>query len=311
VTSRSTTGDTAEVGVPVADVSSPSTESRGNALLRGFLRWVGIIPYFVFIAIFLLIPVLANFWSSIHENGKLSGGSLARLWEPQYRDAFVTSINLSLLTALVGGACGLLLAWALATTTRPRWLKSIVQSFSAVASQSGGVALAFSFIAAIGAQGLVTQLIAQATGWNLSGTIKLTSFFGLAIVYLYFQIPLMAILLVPALEGTKTEWAEAAMSLGASRWQYLRQIALPILLPSIAGSLLLLFANSFSAYATAYALTGGGVNLVPILVGFFISGNVVTDNSFAAAMVTGMMVIIIVSMVVRALLLRRSTRWLR
>lgn len=307
MTSQSTAG----VGVPVADDSSPSSRPGRGARLPGLLRWAGIVPYFVFIAIFLIIPVLANFWSSIHQNGRLSGGSLARLWQPQYRDAFVNSINLSLLTALVGGACGLLLAWALATTSRPLWLKSIVQSFSAVASQSGGVALAFSFIATIGAQGLVTQLIAQATGWNLSGTVKLTSFLGLAIVYLYFQIPLMAILMVPALEGTKTEWAEAAMSLGASRWQYLRQIALPILLPSIAGSLLLLFANSFSAYATAYALAGGGVNLVPVLVGFFISGNVVTDNSFAAALVTGMVVIIIVSMVIRALLLRRTTRWLR
>ncbi len=295
----------------LAEMPPEAVKPKRAARLRDLRQWAGILPYFAFIAIFLVIPVLANFWSSIHQDGRLSFGSLAKLWEPQYRNAFMTSIDLSLLTALVGGACGLILAWALATMKRPRWLRSIVQSFSAVASQSGGVALAFAFIAAIGAQGLVTQLVTALTGSNLSDSIRLTSFFGLAIVYLYFQIPLMAILMVPSLEGIKAEWSEAAASLGASRWQYLRQIALPILLPSIAGSLLLLFANSFSAYATAYALTGGGVNLVPILVGFFISGNVVTDNSFAAALVTGMMVIIIIAMVVRALLLRRSTRWLR
>jgi len=238
-------------------------------------------------------------------------GSLAKLWEPQYRNAFETSISLSLLTAIVGGVLGLLLAWALATTTRPRWLKSIVQSFSAVASQSGGVALAFAFIAAIGTQGVVTGLIEQATGWNLTSAVNILSFFGLAIVYLYFQIPLMAILMVPTLEGVKSEWGEAAASLGASRWQYLRQIALPIMMPSIAGALLLLFANSFSAYATAYALTGGSVNLVPVLVGFFISGNVLTDTSFASALVTGMIIITIIAMAVRALLMRRSTRWLQ
>ena len=81
--------------------------------------------------------------------------------------------------------------------------------------------------------------------------------------------------------------------------------------PPIVGALLLLFANSFSAYATAYALAGGRVNLVPILIGFFISGDVMADESFAAALVTGMIVIVVAAMGLRTLLERRTNKWLR
>lgn len=293
------------------DGQSHPGSSVSATLVRRLGGWAGIVPYAVFVAIFLIIPVGANIWSSIREDGKFSFGPLSQLGQAQYVNAFKTSILLSLLTAILGGILGLLLGWAIATAERPRWLRDVVQSFSAVASQSGGVALAFAFIAALGTQGLITQQIEHIFGWNIDGTLKLTSFLGLALVYLYFQIPLMAILMIPSLEGIKEEWNEAAQSLGATRSQYLRQIVTPIIMPSIAGALIVLFANSFSAYATAYALTGGGVNLVPVLVGFYISGNVVTDNSLAAALVTGMMVIVVISMLLRSLILRRSTRWLR
>lgn len=76
------------------------------------------------------------------------------------------------------------------------------------------------------------------------------------------------------------------------------------------GSVLLLFANAFAAYATAYALAGGSLNLVPIVIGFLISGNVLLNPSLAAAMVTWMMLIIIVSMGLRMILSRRSNKWL-
>lgn len=120
----------------------------------------------------------------------------------------------------------------------------------------------------------------------------------------------MTVLMLPAMAGLKKEWFNAASSLGATRTQYLKDIALPVLWPSMLGSVLLLFANAFAAYATAYALAGGSLNLVPIVIGFLISGNVLLNPSLAAAMVTWMMLIIIVSMGLRMILSRRSNKWL-
>ena len=273
---------------------------------------VGLLPYFAFIAIFLLLPIIANVWTSLHNNeGVWSLDSMAKLGEAQYLSAFLNTMALSAVTAVLGGALGLIVAWALATRQRPRWLRSLLLSYAVVASQLGGIPLAFAFIAAIGSQGLITITVFEATGWDLTETFAVSSFWGLVVVYLYFQVPLMAILVLPAIMGIRREWGESAITLGAGRVRYLLDILLPILSPAIGGAVLLLFANSFSAYATAYALSGGGANLVPILIGFFISGNVLTDQSFGAALATGMMLVITLAMVLRHLLVQRTTRWLQ
>ncbi|WP_197059340.1 ABC transporter permease subunit [Cryobacterium sp. MLB-32] len=290
-------------GVP-GDVGSRLSRLPSRDLL-------GLLPYFAFIAVFLLLPIAANVWTSLHDStGGWSLDSLMKIGRPQYLSAFLSTMTLSTVTALLGGALGLLVAWALATLERPRWLRSVMLSFSVVASQLGGIPLAFAFIAAIGSQGMITIAVFDATGWDLTDTFALSSFWGLVVVYLYFQVPLMAILMLPALMGIRREWSESARSLGAGRLRYLIDIMLPILSPAIGGALLLLFANAFSAYATAYAVSGGGANLIPILIGFFISGNVLSDQGLGAALSTGMMVIITLAMLLRHLLVRRSTRWL-
>lgn len=300
-----------EAGLPPSDPECPAAARSSRSRSSSLPGWLGALPYLLFLAIFLIAPIVTNIWTSFQVDGSFSLASMSRLFEPQYRDAFVQTINLSLFTSGIGGVLGFILAWALATSERPKWLRNLVLSFSAVASQMGGVALAFAFIAAIGVQGLVTRMVLSLTGWNLSDSIHLASFWGIAIVYLYFQIPLMAILMLPAFGSLKRQWWEAAYSLGASRFRYLKDVAFPIMWPSTIGALLLLFANSFSAYATAYALAGGRVNLVPILIGFFISGNVMTDDSFAAALVTGMIVIVVLAIGLRTLLERRTNKWLR
>lgn len=299
---------------------TPAAERRDRApgparlarLRSNVLPVLGLVPFLAFVTVFLIVPVLVNVWTSLHDaEGAFTLGSLARLFEGQYRSAFLNTARLSLVTALLGGAFGLVIAWALATIQRPRWLKSLMLSFTAVASQQGGIPLAFAFVATIGVQGLVTVFARDTFGLNLTEMIGLSSFSGLVVVYLYFQAPLMAVLVLPALMGVRKEWLESATSLGAGRLRYLVDVAFPILSPAIVGSMLLLFANAFSAYATAYALAGSGANLVPILIGFFISGNVMADDSFGAALVTGMIVVIGIALVLRILLMRRTTRWLR
>jgi putative spermidine/putrescine transport system permease protein len=134
---------------------------------------------------------------------------------------------------------------------------------------------------------------------------------GIEIVYLYFQIPLMILVIAPAIDGLRREWREAASSLGANSWQFWRHVGIPIMTPSILSAFVLLFGNSFSAYATAYGLTGGSVGLVPITIGFYLSGNVLDDPHLGQALAFGMLVVLALMMLAYIPLQRRASRWSR
>jgi putative spermidine/putrescine transport system permease protein len=140
---------------------------------------------------------------------------------------------------------------------------------------------------------------------------SLYSFLGLTMVYLYFQVPLMVLVILPAIDGLRREWREAAENLGATSAQYWRHVALPVLLPSMMGTMILLFGNAFGAHATAYALTGGLFNLATLLIGQQISGDVLHNPGLGYAVAMGMILIMAVSILVYSVLQRRSERWLR
>ena len=231
---------------------------------------------------------------------------------PQYRHAFETSIKLSAVTALLGGLLGLLMAYAAVSRGTPRWIRPTLSTFSGVAANFAGVPLAFAFIATLGTLGIVTKFLNDHFGINIyQHGFSLFTFTGVAIVYMYFQIPLMILVIAPAIDGLKPEWREASANLGGSSYRYWRHIGLPVLLPSILGAMILLFGNAFSAYATAYALTGGSINVVPLLIGQNISGDVLSNPHLGQALAFGMIVVIAVSMVIYALLQRRVSRWMR
>lgn len=292
---------------------SPQTKKTRYQNHRGnhFAPFLGALPYFAFVAAFLIIPIIANVVTAFQDaTGQPSTETMAEAMGQAYREAFLLTFNLSLLTTVIGGFFGVIIAWALTTKkSGPKWLSNLVNSFSALAAQSGGVQLAYAFIALLGTQGLLTGVIKKVYP-NFGEVFSITDFAGVSLVYLYFQVPLMTVLMLPSMSALKKEWYDAASSLGATKGQYLRDVALPVLWPPIVGSLLLLFANAFAAYATAYALAGGSLNLIPIVIGFLISGNVLLNPGLAAALVTWMMIIILVAMGLRLVLTRRSDKWL-
>ncbi|WP_449278403.1 ABC transporter permease [Leucobacter sp. GX24907] len=292
----------------------PHTSRRGrnvrSSRARGLLDLLGTLPYFLFVGLFLVVPVVVTVVTAFRDaDGAFTLANFAQLGEEQYVNAFVNSISLSLVTSVIGGVLGLVVGWALVNATRPRWLNQLVTSLAAVASQSGGPPLAYAFIAFMGTQGLLTVWLQDLFGFSLNEVIPIASFWGIVCAYLYFQIPLMAILSIPALQGIRTEWIDGGMSLGAGRARILFTVTLPILAPSLVGGVLLLFANAFSGYAAAYAMAGSSASLVPILIGFFLSGNVLVNQGLASALITGMVAIMLVVMGLRAILLRRATRW--
>jgi putative spermidine/putrescine transport system permease protein len=275
--------------------------------------WVGVTPFFVFAIMFLIAPTLFLVVGGFQDAaGNFTLRNLANLAQPSIVSAYWISIKISAVSAIAGGVIGFLLAYAAIAGGLPGWVRPTLLTFSGVASNFAGVPLAFAFLATLGRTGMVTTLLARYFGFNLYSTgFNLLSFSGLALTYLYFQIPLMVLMLTPALDGLKREWREASEILGASRWQYWRWIALPVLWPSILGAMLLLFANAFGAVATAYALTGSSLNIVTILLFAQIRGDVLHDQNLGYALAIGMILITGLSNGLYLWLRQRSDRWLR
>jgi putative spermidine/putrescine transport system permease protein len=227
-------------------------------------------------------------------------------------DAFIRSISLSAQTAIIGAVLGGLLAWALLDSDPNGWLRRIVLAAAAVLSQFGGVMLAFAFLATFAFNGLATVFMREVVGLDVLGGPWIYGMNGLLVVYTYFQIPLMVIIFLPALGGLRREWWEASSSLGGSGWRFWRHVGGPILAPSFLGALLLLFANAFSAYATAAALVSQGSPIVPLRIrGALTSEVVVGQANVGKALALGMIVVVAVVMTLYALLQRRASRWVK
>jgi len=232
------------------------------------------------------------------------------LFHHPYIDAYKTSIEISLVTALLGGVAGLFIAYASTRDGTPAWVRSAITTFSGVAANFGGIPLAFAWIATLGPLGILTVFLRSNVHLDIyAHGFQLFSKTGVELAYLYFQLPLMILVIAPALDGLRTEWREAASNLGASQWQFWRYVGVPVLMPSILGAVILLFGNAFAAYATAYSLTSGSVNIVPILIGAYYSGNVLDNPHIAQALAFGMFVVLAVMMIVYIPLQRRAARW--
>jgi putative spermidine/putrescine transport system permease protein len=275
--------------------------------------WVGVAPFFVFALLFLILPTGFLFVGSFQDSdGNFTLDNIVNLFHPSILSAFWITIEVSMASAAVGAVVGFFLAHAAVMGGLPNWIRPTLMTFSGVASNFAGVPLAFAFLATLGRTGLVTALLVKYFDFNIYSTgFNLLSFWGLTLTYLYFQIPLMVLILTPALDGLKREWREAAAILGGSNWQYWRFVALPVLWPSVIGATLLLFANAFGAVATAYALTGSSLNIVTILLYAQIRGDVLHDQNLGYALALGMILITGLSNAAYIWLRTRSERWLR
>lgn len=279
---------------------------------RKLWDWLAVVPFFAFAIAFLLLPAASiAFNSFLDRQGNPTIDNIIGLSQPFILQAYWSSIRLSFVTALIGGLFGFLLAYGVTIGGLPRFVRSFILTFSGIASNFAGVPLAFAFIATLGRLGMITALL-KAVGLDLyTAGFNLYSFWGLVLTYTYFQFPLMILIMAPALDGLKREWREAAESLGATGWQYWRYIALPVLLPSLLGTTILLFGNAFGAQATAYALTGGQGNLVTILISQQISGDVLQNPGLGNALALGMIFIMALCIIGYTWLQRKTTRWLR
>jgi len=299
------TGSVVQMNAQGAPTARPGRRRFGRT-------WLGLAPFAIFSTLFLLIPTAYLVVGSFQDPaGDLTLQNYADLSDPVITNAYATSLEISLVTAVAGGVYGFLMAYAVISAGLPRRLRSGLMTFSGVASNFAGIPLALAFIFTIGRTGLLTTFLDSVGIRPYESGFSLYTKVGLEIVYFYFQLPLMILIIAPAIDGLKQEWREASENMGATSRQYWRYVALPVLMPSLLGAMILLFGNAFGAQATAYQLTGGFINLVPLLIGNQLSGDVLHNVGLGYALAMGMVAILGITLIAYSVLQRRSERWLR
>lgn len=310
MTTLTATGADAAASAPATPAgSSPHARARRSA---PSLAWLGLVPFAAYVVLFLAVPTILAIGSGFFtKDGSFTWTNVAALADPVVLNTFANSAGLSLLTAVVGALVGALVCYALLGMDPEGHTRSAVDAAAGVLAQFGGVMLAFAFIATIGIQGVVTVFLKDSFGVNIfeNGT-WLYELPGLVLPYFYFQIPLMVITFMPALAALKPQWAEANLTLGGTRASFWLRVGIPVLAPSFLASLLLLFANAFSSYATAAALASQGAQIVPLQIRTALTSETVLGReNLAGALALGMIVIVGVVMALYSLVQRRAARW--
>ena len=288
-----------------------SAPARRRTSPRRFLAGVGLVPFALYLLLFLALPTLLAITSGVLVNGRLRLDNLGALVDPLILTTFWNSAWLSLVTAVLGAVLGALVCYALLGMRETGPVRTVVDAASGVLAQVGGVMLAFAFIATMGLQGVATQFLLQTFGVDIfANGAWIYDLPGLVLPYLYFQVPLMVITFNPAMAALKPAWAEANLTLGGTRATFWTRIGIPVLAPSFLASLLLLFANAFSSYATAAALASQGSQIVTLQIRTALTSETVLGRqNLAGVLALGMIVVIAVVMTAYSAAQRVASRW--
>jgi putative spermidine/putrescine transport system permease protein len=232
---------------------SPSQRKSGRKS-----DWLGFAPFLIFCLAFEIVPILFLLRGSFFEKTTqlYTIQHYLDLQRPLYINSFINSIKISGLSAIVGVVLGTFIGYAIYRWPSER-VREMLVTLSDVTTNFAGAPLAFAFVVILGMNGVITQFLLQYLDTQIYPKFSIYSFSGLTLAYIYFQLPLMVLLILPAFAGIKKEWQESAQSLGAGTFQFWLRIGVPVLLPSLIAGLTLLFANAFGAYATAYTLVRG------------------------------------------------------
>ncbi len=304
VTGGRVTGKTAPGSVPVS--------------ISGRKKWrpwqypmFGLIPLLAYMAIFFFLPAFGVLFNAFRSNsGHLSLSNIHAAAKGPYLHSLVISVELSAVSAVIAAVIGLLVVVAIVSSPN-RFLRRVSSSISAVLANTGGIPLAFAFIATLGNFGIVTKLLGGMGFDPYAHGFSLYSISGLVVVYQYFLIPMMVLVMLPAVEGMRREWSESVESLGGKRYHYWSFVGLPLLAPTLLSGLLVLFADAFAAYATAAAIAGGVIPLVPIQIGNFVSGNVIANQTHLGdALGLEMVVLVIIVAAFYGFAQHRRSRWM-
>lgn len=272
-----------------------------------YLYLLVLLPFLTVVILFEVIPLIMIIINSFFPD---KGGSVTLenyitvFSKPLYKKAILNSVYISCVSSGIGIIIAFFGAKA-AHESSGKFHNAFMRVLNMV-SNFAGVPLAFAYMILLGNSGVLLQL-GKEIGLDALANYKLYTTSGLTLIYVYFQIPLSTLLLIPAFEGIRKEWQESSLLLGASSTRFWTRIGLPVLMPSILGTISVLFANALAAYATAYALLMNNYALLPINVSGMFVGDVTIRRGLGGALSVCMMLL----MVIMILITNRITKRFR
>lgn len=223
-----------------------------------------------------------------------------------YQTSILNSLKITLISTVIGIIIAYLGAKA-AHTSRGKF-RNVFMTVLNMTSNFAGVPLAFAYMIVLGNAGVVKQ-IADLYGISFLQNFDLYTSKGLTLMYIYFQIPLSTLLLIPAFNGIRKEWGEANMLLGGRDFHFWSRVGIPVLIPSIFSTLSVLFANALCAYATAYALLMNNFPLLPINISASFVGDIKTKPHLGAALSVVMMLMMCIVILINNLISKKLSKW--
>jgi putative spermidine/putrescine transport system permease protein len=276
----------------------------------GLAAWLPAVPLLLLAAVLLVLPTVALILGSFG----LPGAATLDYWVDTFqsnggRSAILTSVRLGLVCAAIALIVGSPLGWFISrmiTARRAIWLALLN-----VGANFGGIGLAFGYMAALGAYGMLTLGLHEiGLPWVPP---EIGSFTSLVLVYSYTNVPLFVLLTLPAMGILRQEWLEAAEVCKASRWQFWRYVGLPVLSPFLFAGFLLIFTWSIGIYGLAFALgntaaTTGRLRLITLQIGINLNtGAGSEERSYVLAVV--LLLLATGSLLAYRVVMQRALRW--
>ena len=276
-----------------------------------YLYLLALLPFIAIVLLYELIPLI----SLVVDSFGLDSDRSVIFCLDNYKKIFTTlsyqkAITNSLKITFYSTVVGIILAFfgAKAAHTSRGKLRTLFMTVLNMTSNFAGVPLAFAYMILLGNFGVITQL-ANLYGIEFIQNFNLYSSKGLILMYIYFQIPLSTLLLIPAFNGIRKEWQEANMLLGGRNSTFWFKVGIPVLIPSIFGTISVLFANALCAYATAYALLMNNFNLIPVNISAMFVGDITSKPKLGAALSVVMMVIMCAVILLDNYIVKKTTAW--
>ena len=289
-------------------------ENKPKRLMHRNSRYyylLALLPFLFVVVMYELLPLIMLIIDSFHldKNPEVSFSL------DNYKKIFSTlsyqkAIQNSLKITLISSAFGIMIAFlgARAAYESRGKLRNVFMTILNMTSNFAGVPLAFAYMIVLGNAGVLKQLANQ-YGIGFIQNFDLYTSKGLTLMYIYFQIPLSTLLLIPAFNGIRQEWSEANMLLGGSNAHFWARVGVPVLLPSLFSTISVLFANALCAYATAYALLMNNFSLLPINISASFVGDIKTKPKLGAALSVVMMLILCIVILINNFITKKTTRW--
>lgn len=272
------------------------------------IGYLALLPFAVVVILYELLPLLQLVYSSLIGKESESFGleNFIKIFTtPLYQQAIINSVKISLISAIIGIIVAFIGA-RFATESSSNVQRAFTMLLN-MTSNFSGVPLAFAFMVLMGNTGVLT-ILAQEHNIPFLSNFDLYSGNGLMLLYIYFQIPLSTLLLIPAFSGIRPEWRQAAMLLNAGPLDYWFRIAIPNLLPSILGTLSVLFANALAAYASAYALVSNNYALLALQITSKYKGDVEIDRATGGALAVVLILLMVIATLINNYFTKRNAK---